>query len=248
MVLKGTEEERILVMKKKIMALILVATMVLSFTACNHSDNSKQKPVVESREEPAPVREETVAAAPTASDEDVKKNIDIRAVPTLDGLMCVFITNNSDQIVDELSAQVNYKDDNGSTIDTDRDGHDMILPGYTVVSRLDAPDTYGDFEIVSDVELGGNPKYKNHSEKVAVNANQGNDGIIVEITNNSEVTLDEIEYVVVFYLGNDISSVGYPTDISGVSPNETVTEKCSDYGIEYDRFEVYLNQAHTFGA
>ena len=39
----------------------------------------------------------------------------------------------------------------------------------------------------------------------------------------------------------------YPQDIMDVQSGETVTEKINTYGEEYDRFEIYLNQAHTFG-
>lgn len=39
----------------------------------------------------------------TVSAEDVLKQVEVKAVPTQDNLMCVFITNNSQTIVDELN-------------------------------------------------------------------------------------------------------------------------------------------------
>lgn len=159
----------------------------------------------------------------------------------------MFITNTSEAVVDELDVQVNYKDADGKIIDLDEDGHDMILPGYTVVSKMDAPDEYADFEATVDIELGVNPRYKNHSDDVSISSNQGDECIIVEITNNSDISIDEIEYVVVLYKGEDIVSVCYPNDITDVAAGKTVIEKESTYGDEYDKFEVYLNQAHTFG-
>lgn len=182
-----------------------------------------------------------------ADPEAVKKKIDVRAVPTLDGLMCVFITNSSDCIIDELSVQLNYKNAEGTTIDTDEDWHDMVLPGSTVVSRIDTPESYEDYEIQTNIELGTHPKYKNHAENVIVNSNQGDKCIIVEITNNSDVVLDEVEYIAVLYQGDNIVTVEYPQNVMDVPVGQTITEKVNTFRDEYDRFEIYLNQAHTFG-
>ena len=179
--------------------------------------------------------------------EEVKKQVEVKAVPTLDGLMCVFIKNNSNTVIDELDVQLIFKDESGTTIDTDEDGHDMVLPGSTVVSRMEAPESYTEYEIVTSVELGVNPKYENHSADVDVNSNQGDDCIIVEITNNSGVSIDEVEYIAVLYKGDQIVTVEYPEDVMDVPAGQTITEKINTYDEEYDRFEVYLNQAHTFG-
>lgn len=179
--------------------------------------------------------------------DSVKAEVDVNAVKTQDGLMCTFITNNSDTVIDELEVQINYKDENGTTIDTDDDGHDMVLPGSTVVSRLEAPDNYAEYQIETSIELGVHSGYENHTPDVKVNANQGDKCVIVELTNNAQVSLDEVEYVVVLYKGDQIVTVEYPKDIMNVPSGKTVTEKIDTYDEEYDRFEVYLNQAHTFG-
>ena len=59
--------------------------------------------------------------------------------------------------------------------------------------------------------------------------------------------IDEIEYIAVLYQGDEIVTVEYSQDIYEVSAGETVTEKIDTYSEEYDSFEIYLNQAHTFG-
>lgn len=180
------------------------------------------------------------------SSESIESNIVVEGRPTLDGAMCVFITNNSTEIIDELMVQVNYKSEDGKTISTANDGHDMILPGFTVVSRLDAPDSYADFEVVKSIELGVHPNYENHSNDVVVNSNLGDDCVIIEITNNSDVKLDEAEYAVVFYSGDDVASISYAEDVYDINSGDTITKECSSRGITYDRYDVYLNQAHTF--
>ena len=187
------------------------------------------------------------AAQGSVDAETVRQDVDVKVVPTADGLMCAFITNNSEVTIDELGLQINYKDDTGTTIDMDEDWHDMVLPGSTVVSRLDAPEQYADYEVQTSVELGVHSTYENHAEKVEVKSNQGDKCIIVEITNNADVDIDEIEYIAVLYQGDEIVTVEYSQDIYEVSAGETVTEKIDTYSEEYDSFEIYLNQAHTFG-
>ena len=123
----------------------------------------------------------------------------------------------------------------------------MVLPGSTVVSRLEAPESYTDYEIEIKVELGINPKYENHAADVTVNSNQGDKCIIVEITNNAKISIDEIEYIAVLYKGEQIVTVKYPQDVMDVASGKTITEKVDTYIEDYDRFEIYLNQAHTFG-
>ena len=91
------------------------------------------------------------------------------------------------------------------------------------------------------------PKYENHANDVIVNSNQGDQGIIVEIVNNSDVSLDEVEFIAVLYKGEQITTVKYPQDIYDVPAGQTITEKINLYTDDYDRFEIYLNQAHTFG-
>ena len=188
---------------------------------------------------------------PDVDVESIKANIDIRAVPTMDDTVCAFITNNNDIVIDELDVQINYLDESGQVIDMGEDWHDMVLPGYTVVSRIDAPDDYASMDVQCNIEIGAHPGYENHSNDVEVTANQGEDCVIVQITNNSDVEIEEVEYVVVFYKGDEIVSVEYPQDVNDVGAGETVTEKVGTSLIDafldgYDRFEVYLNQAHTF--
>lgn len=190
---------------------------------------------------------ETPAQKEAPDADDIEDQVEIQYEPTLDGKLCVFVTNNSSSVIDDLDIQALYKDADGVTIDTDKDTHDMVLPGYTVVSQLKAPEEYASVDIKKDVELGIYPNYKNHSEDVTVDAHDGSDGIIIEITNNGSEDIEEIEYVVVYYLGDEIASVGYPQDLYDLEAGDTATESEKPYGLEYDRYEVYLNQAHTFG-
>ncbi len=193
---------------------------------------------------------ETIASS-TVSNANVDANtiddqVDIQYAKTQENTLVVFITNNSSSVIDDLEVQALYKDSSGQIIDTASDGHDMILPGYTVVSKLDAPSDYNDVEINKEIQLGVNPSYVNHSENVAINAHEGSDNIIVEITNNDTVTIEEVEYIVVFYSADQVVATSYAEDVYDVEPGKTeiCEERLPDF--PYDSFKVFLNQAHTF--
>ena len=192
------------------------------------------------------------------SAEEVSKQLDITAKATLDGQVAVFITNNSKTIIDELEVKVNYLDDSGMIIDQNSDGHDMILPGYTVVSKMDVPSVaFADAQIEYNLELNVHSYYVNHSDDVVVTSNPGDGCVMVQITNSSDVNIDEIEIDVVLFKGDDVVTIMYPQDIYDLGAGQSTTEKVDvyssktysnfTYGTDYDRIEVYLNQAHTFG-
>lgn len=238
-------------MKRKLMTTTIVAAILaVSLAGCgnNGTDSSINDVPVKNDTGAGAVSSGSATNTAVADEDEVLKQVEVKAVPAQgeDGIVCVFVTNNSNTTIDELEVQINYKDESGATIDMDSDGHDMILPGSTVVSRMDAPDTYADCETEAKIELGAHPNYVNHAADVEVNANQGEDCVIVEIQNNSDVTIEEIEYVVVFYKNGQLATVEFPEDVCDVSPGDKVTEKAIAYGTEYDSFEVYLNQAHTF--
>lgn len=260
-------------MKKKIVTMMLISSTIV-MTACSGPNNpdSEQQPTVTITEAPTitdipeatenPDTTETSVNAQesdsvtnsnenisesTQNTEDIESQVSIQAIPDEDGHVAVFMTNNSTSIIDELDAQILYKDATGTTIDMDEDFHDMVLPGSTVVSQMGAPDSYDNFETSFTVETGIYPTYENHAADVQINANQGEDCVIIEITNTGSVDIEEIEYIVLLYRGDTLVSVGYSQDIYDVKAGQTVTEKENTYGKEYDRFEVYLNQAHTFG-
>ena len=190
--------------------------------------------------------EVTQAADPEGTLLCEKDGIAAKAVPTKDGDYCVFITNNTDGVIDELDATIYYMDGNGQIVDFQADGHDMVLAGSTVVSKIVMIKEFACAKLDIEYELGVNPRYENHAKNVSITSNIGNDNLIIQITNGGEVQIAEIEYAVVYYLGAEIVKVGYPHDVYKVEAGGTAIEK--EYTPkEFDRYEIYLNQAHTFG-
>lgn len=184
---------------------------------------------------------------PDGSTVVTQDGIEITTIKTLDNKVCAFITNKGTKTVDELEVQIIYKDQSGNIVDVDDDGHDMVLSNQTVVSRFDTPQSFDTYEVEYTAEYDVHPKYQNHLEECDVKSNLGDDGVIIQITNNSNVEIEEFEYIVVFYKGNDVSSVSFSQDVYDISSKKTIIEKVTTYGIDFDRFEVYVNQAHTFG-
>ena len=228
---------------RKLIAFLCVAVTVFSISACGKTNETTSKERITTT---TTTTNTTTSKETTLNESNFQKNqIEINAVPTSDGTMCVFVTNNSETIVDYLSLQINYMDENNNIIDLEEDGHDMILPGKTVVSRLDTPDKYSSFDVEYKPEIGIYD-YKNYSDEVDIKYNIGEDCIIVQITNNANVTIEEIEYVVVLYNDDTISYVSYGNDIYDIESGEKIIEKENIYQKEFNRVEVYLNQAHTF--
>jgi len=228
---------------KKALSILLLLCTIVFFSSCGSAKKADNPPPV------GPVSTGTNVENPASTDsiDAVIKNISVTVKVTKEKDLCVFIKNNNAMVIDELELQVKYYDKDGNIVDVEDDGHDMVLPGYTVVSKLDAPKTYEKYESVVSVELGSHPKYENHSKLVDVKSNKGENNIIVQITNNDKVTIEEAEFVVVLYQGSDVSYVSYSKDVYDIDAGKTVTEKVSTYNHKFDRYEVYLNQAHTFG-
>lgn len=235
---------------KKLIIIAMIIAMALGVSACGISSNSQETTIEttidKNTSESSSNKVSATSTLSDISDDTIKKNIDVKAEKTEDGLVCVFITNNNDIVVDEIEIQVNFYDENNTILNLDTDGHDMVIPNSTVVSRIEAPKEYDHFNTEISVETGVHKNYKNHSNDVELTSNIGDDCVIIQIKNNSDVTIEEIEYDVVLYKNDKIVTVKYPEDIYDLKPGEGKTEKVDTYGANFDRAEVYLNQAHTF--
>lgn len=221
--------------------LILLLAILCSFTACgNVNENSNV-----SFEEKTTTSTKVNSNSNSSDSENIEDNIETNAVVQFDNdTMILFVTNNNNVTIDELELKVMFYK-NSSVIDLDEDWHDMVLPGATVISKIDLPDEYEDYEIEVNTELDVNPRYENHSKEVAITNNKGEDCEIVSIKNNSDVTIEEVEFAVIFYNGDEIVDIVIE-NIFDLESGDTTTEKCLMYDY-YDRAEVYLNKAHTFG-
>lgn len=180
------------------------------------------------------------------TEENIISKIDIKEEKTSNGDIVVFLTNNNSFAIPDLEMQaVFYKD--GNIVETDDDGHDVLIPQNTVVSKMSAPSEYDDYDIslVLSWDIGKN--YRNWIYNLEVQSNIGENNIIIQFKNIGDVNIEELEYIVVFYKGDNIVDTSYPNDVIDFEAGKEIIEKVSTYDIDFDGYEIYINQAHTFG-
>ena len=159
------------------------------------------------------------------------------------------IQNKSNKQIGELEIQFLFYDSDDNIIGTSSDGHDAILPGSTVVSfvsDIDVPQNYHHIDYKLEVDVEANSGYINHTEEIDMKTNIGEDCVILQIKNNADITIEELEYAVVFYKNDKIVDMTNGTDVYDIKPGDTVIEECSSWGVDYDTYKVFINQAHTF--
>lgn len=190
-----------------------------------------------------------VASKEDKEDINIEDQVSVNAIPTADGTVCLFITNNSEVQIGDIDVTICFYDEDGNILDSDSDGHDAVLPSYTVVSQMDAPSSYAYYEIDLDIDEKCNSDYVNHSDKMDVIATPASGGgkMIVQITNNDDVSIDEVEVIIIMYEGDKIVQVVGPRDFYDIESGDTDVEEMYMYPQNYDSYEVYINQAHTFG-
>lgn len=186
----------------------------------------------------------------SASDADAMKNISIESQIATNGDLAVFVTNNNDFEIDELGLDVALLDSSGNTVDLVSDGHDVILPGSTVVSTFFPEESYSSVDVSFTVSVDKYPGYVNHSENARVETETTDSAAIVKVTNEGDVDIDEVEIVALFYKGDEMVGASWEQDIYDLAAGASKSEKLEPGGFEredFDRADVYLNQAHTFG-
>lgn len=183
------------------------------------------------------------------SKKEVLANIDVQLKKAKNGEYVAFITNNNCFVIPELEIEITFYL-KGNLVDTAQDGHDVILPNYTVVSSFGTYEDYDDVKYNISVEWGND--YINHSENVGIeyNLNSSKD-VLVSISNNGSVDIREIEIIAVFYdQNNELLGVSSSCNIYDVGAEKTENKKLTLIGYELkpeiDHAEVYMNQAHTF--
>ncbi len=226
-------------MKKKLLALVMVLT--LAVMGGGFTSNAQE------------------LAAKAETEAEVTAELDVKVVTTNDKKAAVFITNNSRTVIDWLEVQLEYLDENGQVIDLSRDIKETVLPGHMVVSRLEIPKVkFADARIQYIVHLDGLFSWEvSHIDEIGVACNVGNGCVIVQTKNNSAGAIDYIEYIVALYKGDKLVSLCWPEYIYSLASGQSTTQKIYTYndltldnyiyGTDYDKAEVYLNQAYSYG-
>lgn len=179
------------------------------------------------------------------SEENIMKNIEITSDKTEDGKIVVFVTNRNEYAIPDLEIQVLFKKGE-EIVDTGEDGHDVLVPENTVVSKIDAPMDYENYEINATIEWGYEAIYRNWIYNLNVSSNIGEDGVVIQFENIGDIDIEELEYIVVYYKDEKIQECSYAEDVYDLKAGDKIIEKSDVYGTKFDKYEVYINQAHTF--
>lgn len=180
------------------------------------------------------------------TEENIISKIDIKDEKASNGDIVVFLTNNNSFAIPDLDIQIVYYKD-GNIVETDEDGHDVLVPKNTVVSKMAAPSEYDDYDISLVIDWNTGKNYRNWIYNLELQSNIGEDNVIIQFKNIGDVNIEELEYIVVFYKENEIVDTSYPEDVIEFEAGKEIIEKVSTYDIDFDEYEIYINQAHTFG-
>lgn len=247
-------------MKRNAMLIVILLVAVLITGCNNNNENRVEKSKNDTKESVS--KDSDSSTGKIKSDNEIYqkrmpkeekiilKNIKVDFKKTKNGSYVAFITNNNSFVIPELEISVNFYK-NGLLVDTDKDGHDVILPGYTVVSSFDSYEENDDANYVISIEWSNS--YRNHSKIVEMtyNLNSSND-VLVQVKNSSSELIEEIEVIAIFYdKDGKILGASYPKDIIDVKAGSTATEKLHIYDYKLrdsiKAVKVFINQAHTFG-
>lgn len=233
---------------KYVFIMILCMTLLVG---CSKEEESKQNESNPNKTEPdvdIKTDGEKYQSTMPAAEADIIANLDIKFEKAKNGDYVMFITNNNTFVIPDIEISVNFYE-NDSLVDNDKDGHDAILPGYTVVSFFESYESFDKADY--DISVEWSNSYENHSDNVKIdyNLNSSND-CLVTVKNNSDVEIDEIEIIAVFYdKDGNLLGTSYSQDITDVGVGKSETEKLylRNRGSGIDKVDIYINQAHTFG-
>ena len=222
----------------KVFVLVLIMAILLVFPAyADNSDNTDTNPV--NINPIAVVGTDKIAVYNWALIQD-----------RLRTTLVVEFTNVSNEIIPDLEAQIVFYDKEDNILEMVKDGHDVILPGTTVVSvcsfNNDRIFDYETVEVLIDTEKYTN-HYVNHVENLEFKGNVSGNKIFLSVTNNDTVEIEEIEIVVVFY-DKDNNIIGASEEeVHDLSTGAKTIMEFNDYN-EADTIlcMYYVNQAHTF--
>ena len=174
------------------------------------------------------------------------KNIAYEAKRLEDGSLLVFIKNNNEDM-GGVKVDVKFFDNAGNLVDTGKDRIEGINPGQEVIAQV--RNISYDAETYEIVVTAITNYYISHLNEVNVTHNDTGEGIFIKIKNNSDVELDEISAVVLFYRNDEVVAA-IKDEVLNLEPEKEFSVTVSyprneeSENIDFDRYEVYLNAAN----
>lgn len=178
-----------------------------------------------------------------------ESNIEYKTSISSEGKLIVFATNKNNKAVD-IDFEVEFYDKNNELVGVDYSSAKSVSQKATIALELyNTPKSYKYYEIYIESEESDDYSYMN---KLKATHKKSGDKIVVQVKNNTKKKIGTIKVAIVYYKKNKI--VGYDNslhmDIKADrsanfefrQPYDTNTWDT----VEYDRYEVYINEAFTY--
>ena len=225
-------------MKKKIIGLFIVIMGIITLTGCSLLPSSTKGGAGN-----------TSSGQVKPKESNLEKKITAKAATTKNGRLIVFLNNGSKSLV-SVRVEVEFYDANGTILGSEKEDVEAFEPGAeAVVEIYDTPKGFANYKIYTDAEVSTH--VKSYLKDVKISHNKTEDGVAVQVTNNSKDTIQTITTAIVYYQGDTV--VGYDYDIasdvkSGRSGNsDFYAPYDNNYeDIPYDNYKVFVNEAFTF--
>lgn len=229
-------------MKKRLLSVLLIALTLFVITGCSSN-----------RATPNSEGNNTATGTNTSKSSkhttiDLNKNVVTSEAVAKNGKLIVLVTNNNTVAVD-MEMEVEFYDAEGTIIGSDDEGFTAVSANATVAAEIySTPDKWDNYKVYVDVEETNEISY---FDKISINHSNSDRKIAVQVTNNSDETIEQITVAVVYYQDDKIVGLenGYEFDIkSGRSANFNIYY-ASDKNyrdVKFDTYKVIVTEAYSY--
>ncbi len=216
-------------MKKKIFIFALCGFLILLLTGCGKSTaNSNQ------------------SGGNSANNFDatkVEKNISISEETIISNNSLVAIIKNGNDESINIEVEAVFYDADGNPLGSNSAYLSIYNKQQMACNFYDIPSGYSDYEISIKATK---PIYTNYSNKIDVTSNDTGEQIVVQVTNNSSDTIDNIDIATVFYKNGKIVGYenGYDSDLKSDATSTSNIYYPYDANFEnvsFDKYKVYVS-------
>lgn len=187
--------------------------------------------------------------------------ISYKVVP-LESEMVFFFSNETEEVIGSATVEVTFYDESGNIVGTDYN-YMMMLPTvgeyvvfvYTPTDRSYNPMPYAAYEVSITNDNYSADYFRDYmidlSDQVEVTSNVSEGKVFIKFKNNSDMDIDSIDPIIVFYSGDKIVGVdyGYVYEIAAgrSATDEVYGPEDADYNpIAFDDYKIFLNYAYSY--
>ena len=179
---------------------------------------------------------------------ELSKNIITTGAVAKNGRLIVLVTNKNKVSVD-MEIEVEFYDANGIIVGSGENELEGVgAKSEIAVEIYDTPENWDNYKVYVDVESSSVVSY---FDKLTITHSNSNKNIAVQVTNNSEDTIEYIRVAVLYYQGDQVVGIsdGSEYDIKpGRSANYNIDyayDKNYD-DVRFDSYKVLIIEAYTY--